>query len=288
MTSRTRRPAFTLVELLVVIALILVLATLSAIYIAPAFADNKNVLRGADRVVSTLLIARQRALRDQAPRGVRFAVDTSTGYAQNLLYVEQPDPYRGSSPNSTVTFSGTTASFSNDVNLVGAGAASGLVDDYTVQPGDWLQIAGPTNFQIAAITSPTTATLYRTFTALPLPVRYKIIRHARPIAGEEPVLLPQNVAVNIGMSSSVPSRTIAGSANTLYEIIFDPAGGVINQPSGTPIVLWVNDQTVDNPAEANTTRLIAIYPRTGLIATHPIGPAGDPLQYALDGKSSGL
>ncbi len=69
------RRGFTLLELLVVLTLLAVLATLVVVYLIPAFQDNKNVVRGSDRVTTALVIAKQRALRDQAPRGVRFIQD---------------------------------------------------------------------------------------------------------------------------------------------------------------------------------------------------------------------
>lgn len=301
------RKGLTLVELLVVIALIVVLATLAVYYVAPAFQDNKNVVRGMDRVVTTLLIARQRALRDQGPRGVRFVVDTATGYARDMVYVEQPDPYRTGSvritPNASTgkglaTFTGS--------NLFGS-AVPGSVEDYAVQPGDWLQVNGTNNFEIESVDTATTATLRRSAN-IASNAYFKAIRQARPMTGEEAVKLPQNVVVNLramGLPLLFPTDPPAGDATQsygpyqvpvrtttaatgIYEIVFDPSGGVINRPSGTPIVLWVNDETVDDPAASNTTRLVAIYPRTGLIGTHPRGPAGNLLQFALDGKNSGM
>jgi prepilin-type N-terminal cleavage/methylation domain-containing protein len=286
--KRCTRPGLTLIELLVVIGLITVLALLTVWYVVPAFSDNKNVLRGTDRVVQTLLIARMRALRDQAPRGVRFTTD-SKGLVSDLTYVEQPDPYRSGS----VTISGNVATFTG-ANLLGS-ATPGDVENYAVQPGDWLQIGGSNNFEVASVDGPGQATLRR---SSPVPLSsgtYKIIRQPRPIVGEERVLLPQNVVVNLGLIESdfpsyqVPLRTNTGVA--IYEVLFDPSGVVINHPSGTPIVLWVQDATAESPADTNTTRLIAIYPRTGLIATHPLDRSGGPnglLGYALDGKSSGM
>src|SRR5262245_59554774 len=110
--TRKTRPGLTLIELLVVIALLVVLATLTVVYIIPAFQDNKNVLRGSDRLTATLLIARQRAMRDQAPRGVRFEIGDQPGFAVNLIYLEQPEPYRAgtvsiAAGSPTAAFTGT-------------------------------------------------------------------------------------------------------------------------------------------------------------------------------------
>src|SRR5262249_32843567 len=134
--NRSTRPGLTLIELLVVIALIIVLATLTVVYVVPAFSDNKNVMRGSDRLTSMLLIARMRAMRDQAPRGVRFALDPATGFAGKLIYLEQPDPYRAGTvtiPPSTgappfiATFAGA------GVKLIGSGDPT-VVEEWAVQP----------------------------------------------------------------------------------------------------------------------------------------------------------
>jgi prepilin-type N-terminal cleavage/methylation domain-containing protein len=292
--NRSTRPGMTLIELLVVIGLIVVLATLTVVYVVPAFSDNKNVLRGSDRLTSTLLIARSRALRDQAPRGVRFQRN-SDGFALSLIYIEQPDAYRAGTVTTTTAtpqaqFNGT------NVNLFGS-ADAGVVEEYAVQPGDWLQI-GTDNFEILSVDSATTVTLRRTPSTASTAASYKIIRQPRPISGETAVDLPLNVGVNIDLLNSVgptagqnqmPTRTVGTSV--YYEVMFDPGGKVINRSTNAPVVMWVQDITAADSAAYNTTRLIVIYPRSGLIAAHPVNKAGGPtgyLDFALDGKSSGI
>jgi prepilin-type N-terminal cleavage/methylation domain-containing protein len=287
---RDRRPGLTLVELLVVIALITVLATLTIVYVVPAFQDNRNVQRGLERTVSALLGSRMRALRDQAPRGIRFVPDAD-GFCRNLRVIEQPDSYRVG----TVAVTASLATFSGS-NLLGS-AVAGDTDNYAVQPGDWLQIglgATANNYQISLVASGTTATLWQTLTT-PIPNGpFKIIRQSRPIAGEEVIKLPENVGININQITTLSaSNQIPLRANTVasgvYEVMFDPSGGVVNRSTQTPIVLWVQDTTA-SATDPNTTKLIAIYPRTGLIASHPLAPSTSTngyLTFALDGKSSG-
>lgn len=290
--TRISRPGLTLIELLVVIGLLIVLATLVVIFVVPAFQDNKNVLRGSDRLTSTLLIARSRAYRDQAPRGVRFQLD-SDGFARNLVYIEQPDPYHAGTV--TIPANSNQATFAGgNVNLLGS-ADAGTVEEYAVQPGDWLQV-GNENYEIGAVTGATTATLVRTNGAVAVSNQpYTVIRQPRPITGEEAVKLPQNVGINFTMISNlnanyqVPSRTVG--ASTYYEVLFDPGGKVVNRASNTAIIFWVQDTTAEDSASSNTTRLIVIYPRSALIAAHPVnktGTAANYLDYALDGKSSGI
>src|SRR5436305_1816449 len=85
-----RRPSFTLVEMIVVIAIIALLAAL-AVLILPALQNNQRVASGADAVQGQLFIAKQMALRDQQPRGVRL-IPGNNGFT-SLQLIEQPAPY---------------------------------------------------------------------------------------------------------------------------------------------------------------------------------------------------
>src|SRR5262245_33314561 len=66
-----RREAFTLVEMLVVISMILLLAAVAILFV-PRMNERQHASRGADRLQACLLIARMRALRYQQPRGIRI------------------------------------------------------------------------------------------------------------------------------------------------------------------------------------------------------------------------
>src|SRR5437899_3994285 len=66
-----RQRGFTLVEMLVVLALMLVLAALAVAFI-PRMNDRAKTPRGASQLQMWLLIARQWAKRDGVPTGVRL------------------------------------------------------------------------------------------------------------------------------------------------------------------------------------------------------------------------
>lgn len=95
--TRTRRRGFTLVELMVVMGLVIVLAALAvAVSESGAFGSQKVVSAG-DRASGWLLIAKQRAIRDGRPRGVRFLLnptaDPTLFACREAQYIEVPDAW---------------------------------------------------------------------------------------------------------------------------------------------------------------------------------------------------
>jgi len=98
-TGKAFRSGFTLIELLVVLSLIVILASLTVAFLPNAF-NSATEAKAATLVQSWLNTARQRALRDQAPRGLRLWIGTTLIGAQTLnnvvtqcQYIEKPDDY---------------------------------------------------------------------------------------------------------------------------------------------------------------------------------------------------
>jgi hypothetical protein len=99
--------------------------------------------------------------------------------------------------------------------------------------------------------------------------------------------------------SNVPSRPdpqVAG--NILYEILFAPSGAVVNQGSADALMsgqgvlyFWVRDPraNITNSLLLGNPQLITVYPRTGLIAAHPVAPPpNNPYTFLYLGTSSGM
>src|SRR5437870_5467459 len=96
LSLRDRRASgFTLVELLVVIGILLALLGMGFL-IVPGSLERQKVGSAADRLQGWLFMARQRALRDQSPRGVRFTVDPDK-FVRTMQYIEKADDFTGGS-----------------------------------------------------------------------------------------------------------------------------------------------------------------------------------------------
>src|SRR5436190_23076965 len=102
--QQSSRRAFTLVELLVVMAIIAVIAGIG-VYAMQPFQNRAAVNKGAVLLQSWLTAAKQRAVRDQQPRGLRLVpgdemTDLQGNPIANLvtkcIYIEQQEDITGS------------------------------------------------------------------------------------------------------------------------------------------------------------------------------------------------
>jgi prepilin-type N-terminal cleavage/methylation domain-containing protein len=87
----TRRGGFTLVELLVVVALMLVLTALAAGVVYSGILDSHKLTSGTDKLNGLLLQQRAKAARTQSPQGVRLVV--TGNFVTEVVPIEEPDPY---------------------------------------------------------------------------------------------------------------------------------------------------------------------------------------------------
>jgi prepilin-type N-terminal cleavage/methylation domain-containing protein len=277
--TQNRRFAFTLVEMLVVLGIILSLAVMTVLFM-PRIQEQQRVRQGADLLQGWLLMAKQRALRDRIPTGIRLQPSgQSPSFVQDLQYVQKPDDY---------TQGGISLWRANQATFVGADLHGPAGD--TVQPGDYLLVRGEgLPSLIASVNSSTTLQVASTIHAYPpqpgTTCSYRIVRQPRPLAGEQPLNLPQDVIIDMsqGKSLNVPQR-----APNAWEILFAPSGMVIGQGTGSaPIAFWLRDVSRD-PNQPGEQILIAVYPRTGQIAAHPVADASNPYQFLQDGRSSGF
>jgi prepilin-type N-terminal cleavage/methylation domain-containing protein len=146
-----RRAGFTLVELVVAVAIIAALAALTALYF-PRYQDKEMVARGADLLQGWLLNAKQRAKRDGLPTGLWLLdfpnpanrdpkLNKGQNYCIEVHYIQQPDDFAQGLYIGAQTIGMTTnpkmATFTG-VNLHNIGGTTGL----QIMTGDYLEIFG--------------------------------------------------------------------------------------------------------------------------------------------------
>jgi prepilin-type N-terminal cleavage/methylation domain-containing protein len=178
LSTPPHRRAFTLVEMLVVLTLIIILASIAVAFV-PRTNQRSKTSQAASSLQGWLLIAKQWAKRDQVPTGLRIfpgmtypnTIAPNSAYRTDVQYIQQPPDYTARIPsqvgagvggylNTVVTTSplGTTHVMISAPSAVGGqqpvpvpGAVIDLFGGFTsaapssswlVQPGDYLEING--------------------------------------------------------------------------------------------------------------------------------------------------
>jgi prepilin-type N-terminal cleavage/methylation domain-containing protein len=299
------RHGFTLIELLVVISFLVVLATLT-VAVLPRLQERARASRGGDLLHGWFLEAKQMALRDRGPRGLRLLVQVDPQYGlvvRQAQYIQQPDNFTGG----VLVFDtpGTPTAMQNKATIIGVALDGGFPQpptyppdllQYPVQPGDYLQVQGGQAHLITHVYPPnpvagtpgyvlTATTLWDPVNLPPAPAtatppystaEYQIIRQPRPITGEPVLDLPNDVVIDMNPppnQHSVPDGTVAVTtlSGLSYDILFTPSGtvtGAIGESTGK-IILWVRDPGQD-PDQPGDQPLIVIFCRTGRSGGYPV------------------
>jgi prepilin-type N-terminal cleavage/methylation domain-containing protein len=282
------RAGFTLIELVVVIFLILILATL-ALLISPRAAEQSRIARGADQLSGWLLISKQRSYRDQIPRGLRLIIDNdpaSPGYrkwVKELAYIERPVDIVGDTLQ--VPGSWTAGNVISSQDYYAFIPNVDLTSGDTVQPGDFLQLNtyefAPynlhriNNLQFTSMqlgsgppTPGTSLWLQAADNASNSPIGvhisgltttkglYRIVRQPRVMVGEPNLALPRDVIIDLDPTSEGVSVLPGYSPNPLnpyYDILFSERGQAIANNGlagqGGKIILRVRNS--DRPPNPN-------------------------------------
>lgn len=327
-TRRSPRPGFTMIELLVVIGIIIVLASM-LILISPRFAEDQRTTRGADHVQGWMFVAKQRAYRDQQPRGVRLVLGANNQVSE-LIYIERPEDLRGEpDPNYTGLPFDPGDTNHNHIQVPFQNSnANVFIANWDLQTGDLVMRGDffklntyetqPYNIhRIESVQFPVLANLPNSGKqvqgtlltlraedgtpsnvvpggSIPLDAdtRYQIIRQARPLTGEPPLAMPRDVVVDLGIDpATTQSRSVLpglGLPDQL-DILFSQRGQVMGgNANGGKIILRVRQG--DKPDNYGEQIYIVIHTRTGLITAHPVNLTDplDPFKFTRDAKDSGM
>ncbi len=324
MTIRRPRPAFTLIELIIVMTLMVIIASLGFLFL-PNLNKNKGVPNATTQLEGWIRLSKGQALRDGAPRGVRLILADANDarYDPNspftrvtaLQYIEQPEPVAPRGAGITLTIQRNISNGFYTATLSGG-------DPWQVrgvEVGDYLEItASP--FVIARITAVSGLSLQldraidgTDTTPLTLTDGFRVIRAPRPLQGEPMLQLHKDVFVDLTYCSPFPtSMALLGAAPSpetnnysiladwspakdpitglnYLDILFNSSGQVANAPTGQ-IMLCVRHVERDTGGSGSDRLLVVIYTRTGKVTAVDWNdvPGADPFALARDGKSSGL
>jgi prepilin-type N-terminal cleavage/methylation domain-containing protein len=292
------RAGFTLIEMLVAISILTVIATLG-VAVIPVIQQRAKGSQGGDRLQAWFLEAKQMALRDRAPRGVRLFLDPSTGFILTGQYIQQPDNITGGA-SSFASFDTTTPNasrvFLNGFDVTGGQGANQAF--WPIQSGDYIQIQGGQAHQIAMVDNTTTPNSVLTAVPVwnpalgsPSPTpNYTIIRQPRPIPGEAILQFPDDVGINPKLS--LADSTSLSALGTSYDIVFSPSG-TLTGPLGngfSKIIFWVQDYTqdLDQPGEMPLICVFCRTGRTGGFQNNYQNGMANAYIYVLDPRATGL
>jgi prepilin-type N-terminal cleavage/methylation domain-containing protein len=294
---RRPRPGFTLVEMIVVLAIVASLAALTVGVLRPA---REDYLLGVatSQLQGWLVNARQYAGRDRVVTGIRLlpGTDADPGLVASLQIIQQPDGFGGgrasvAEPGNVVDFTG--------VDLCG-GFGADAPEFWPVQPGDYLELqgGGPV-YRVERVLSGTRLRVAQTSArpaisaAVPATSEYRITRAPRPMAGMATLLLPKGVVIDL----STPYAPY-GPQQPPVDVLFTPAGPTAGRGiAADKIVLWLRDDSRAARQAIAPQTLVTVYTATGLIAAHAVDVTPDPAQpgrylhpyrFLEDGRSSGL
>ena len=305
-TPRPLRAGFTLIELLVVIGLILLLVGISVSISYSGLIDSHKTVGAGDRASGWLIIARSKAQREGAPRGVRFIRDvTNPSLIKEAQYLEVPDPYTARPNPATPTVRpriqiADNGTGTRTATLIG----TDLADlNNNVAAGDTLSLPDyGVLVRIRSMPVPGTGILDVDSTYLPqlgsatqaTTTNFGFIRKARPMLGEPILQLTGDNAIDYNLCMS---QVVVNPLENTVDVLFAPNGEVISTTMGKTI-LWVRNTSFPSPIFGDRTSfenagqmtLVVIYTKTGAIATQPVTlpPSTDPFAAAKDGFNTGL
>ena len=284
-----KRTAMTLVELLVVMAIIVIFTAITAAFY-PANQADRELSRFSNTVQSALLSARNRAKAERLPTGIRFYADpNSPTKVGSVVLIQKPAPLDG------LSFGGvgvTETPANSGVFLVtfatplvsGTGDKILTVGDYIVlNTGEMARFSGNVGTNQMQLDSLNTNTGFVSKLQTN-PQGYKIFRGTIDLSGDTPFELSNTIEIFLasGSLSVVPaSVSVSGAA----DIIFNPDGSVNNATSEVYLHLHNFESLA---GDYSRDAILAVRKMSGSIGVYEVGPTGSPYQFAFDPRNKGI
>ena len=282
-----KRRAFTLVELLIAMAVIAVLGLLAIITIH-AYDITDGSATAANRTVAAIDGARQRAAKWKDRRGVRLIVKPGTRYVTGFVPISGKSSHKGVQPISTTTTGNRTVLGNLPPIWANMEASGALQSGATIIiQGNYYHLVKSGNRweTTRAVMEP-----HRNHSAVPY-----VLHGLQPVIDSQGRVtsLPKNLVIDLD-NSIIPPSWATGN----MDIVFLPDGRRTEAfiPGGSTIMLLITDvadlgKVVGDLSKTNQEKVVAVFKR-GLVSAHEIdrtddnrnGIADDPFNFAHLGR----
>ena len=287
-----KRTAMTLVELLVVMAIIVIFTAITAAFY-PANQADRELSRFSSTVQSALLSARNRAKAERLPTGIRFYAD-SNGKVGSVVLIQKPAPLDayavGGGGNPPTAGSLTVTMLGNDANIAFSNSypvqSNIKTNDFIVlDSGDVAKVDLVNPNSVKSSSGSYSSGFSSALTALP--TKFKVYRSPVELSGDTPFELSNTIEISLGSGSF---------SSPVVEIIFNPDGSLNNFPSDVYLHLH-NFEAV--AGDYSRDAILAVRKMSGSIGVYEVGQPIDfanrtditkhnPILFAKDPRNSGL
>lgn len=296
-----KRTAMTLVELLVVMAIIVIFTAITAAFY-PANQADRELSRFSNTVQSALLSARNRAKAERLPTGIRFYADpNSPTKVGSVVLIQKPAPLDayavGGGGNPPTAGSLTVTMLGNDANIAFSNSypvqGNIKINDFIVlDSGDVAKVDLVNPNFVNSLSGSYSSGFSPALTALP--TKFKVYRGAIELSGDTPFEL-SNI-IDILFTGSAGSFTNALANPPLYfEIIFNPDGSLNNSTSEVYLHLHNFEALA---GDYSRDAILAVRKMSGSIGVYEVGlvdPANinditkhNPTLFAKDPRNKGI
>jgi prepilin-type N-terminal cleavage/methylation domain-containing protein len=238
------RSAFTLLELLISLGIILILATLT-MRLLNATLNSDRIRSGSRELQSFLAGARDRALFAGQPRGVRLIPDPfDPSTCHSFVYIGAPSTFTDGLQVTITTAAGVSTISGASI----AGAWNSLVQRGLLTDGAPITLGGTQYTMSRTVVGPPatwvlTTNNYTGTTGTSIPYALQLLPSVLP--GEAPRTLPSNIVIDLDNSVLPSTWGSPGAYAGSLDVLFGPNGTVMGTVAASGRIHFVLSEYVD-------------------------------------------